>query len=363
MTVLADNQDYDACARVVLLTLVWLALVVPRRCEPASIGQEDGPASRSDEKGEGAEPKERLDPLFRVIDPARLQRAFDEMVGLDSGEVSRRPEASEIGEPVFFDLVRPLGDRKYSNELNYLFNSSTRNAPGLEVIEYESTFGDWRAAEIDLSYFNGNLEILTPFYQRTLGVGRRRNWVHGLQLSPDLYLRSGFVGGTAVYALGWKPEEKSKFSSLVFLGANRAIINGFHPTPAVGPPVAPGDRVFGAWRPTVNVDLFHELSEKFTLGFEADQFLRRGKAGEFVDFPFLTYKAGRHAFFQAGGGYYRFESRDQFTFFLHLNFVNPSTRRSADAKAKAEAHLDPEPDGGDEPGPIRRTFSRLLGDR
>jgi hypothetical protein len=227
------------------------------------------------------------------------------------------------------------------------------------VIEYEFTFGDWRSAEIDLSYYNGNLEVLTPFYQRTLGVGRRRNWVHGFQLSPDFYLRSGFVGGSAFYALGWKPEKESRFSTLIFLGANRALIGGFHPTPAGKPPVEPGDRVFGAWRPTVNVNLFYQLSEKFTLGFEADQFLRRGKAGEFVDFPFLTYKPGKHVFMQAGGGYYRYESRDQFTFFLHLNFVNPSTRRPAEAKAEA----DSEPDGSDERGPIRRVLSRFLGDR
>jgi len=335
------------------LAVVWLVTGLVARAP----GQESG--ERSDRGGDPAEKPGRLDPLFRAIDPARLQKLFDEMVGLDSGEVSRRPEVPEIGEPVFFDLTRPLGDLKYGNELNYLFNSSTRNAPTLQVIEYEYTFADWRAAELDLSYFNGNLEILTPFYQRTLGVGRRRDWVHGYQVSPDLYLRSGFVGGSAVYALGWKPEEKSKFSSLIFLGANRALIGGFHPTPAGVVPSNPGDRVFGSWRPTVNVNLFYSLSEKFSLGFEADQFIRRGKAGEYLDFPFLTYKPGRHAFFQVGGGYYRFESRDQFTFFLHLNFVNPSNRRTREDEGRGESGEEK----SDDSGPIRRCLDRLLGDR
>ena len=164
------------------VAVAWLALAGTARlvAQEAAGGE---PSGRPDRGDDAAETPGKLDPLFRAIDPARLQRLFDEVVGLDSGDVSRRPEAPELGEPVFFDLTRPLGDRKYGNELNYLFNSSTRNAPTLQVIEYEYAFADWRAAELDLSYFNGNLEILTPFYQRTLGVGRRRNWVHGYQVS------------------------------------------------------------------------------------------------------------------------------------------------------------------------------------
>jgi hypothetical protein len=140
------------------LAFTWLALAAMTRAEaqeptspePSRSGREDSSA-RPDRGDDAAESPGRLDPFFRAIDPSRLQRLLDRWVGLDSGDVSTRPEAPEIGEPVFFDLTRPLGDRKYGNELNYLFNSSTRNAPGLQVIEYEYTFADWRAAELDLS--------------------------------------------------------------------------------------------------------------------------------------------------------------------------------------------------------------------
>ncbi len=342
------------------LAIVGLALAFATPARGAFEEPEPASTGRADQGGESAEAPGPLDPFFRAIDPARLQRGFDRFFGLDSGDASKRPKAPEIGEPVFFDVTRPLGDLKYNTELNYLFNSSSRNAPGLQVIEYEYTFGDWRAAEIDLSYFNGNLEILTPFYQRTLGVGRRGNWIHGYQVSPDLYLRSGFVGGTAVYALGWKPEAESRFSALAFLGANRALIGGFHPTPAGRSGVAPGDRTFGAWRTVANLDVFYKLTEKLSLGFEADQFIRPGRAGEYLDFPFLTFEPGKHAFFQAGGGYYRFESRDQFTFFLHVNLVNPSTRK---AEGTSRGELGEPTTEADEPGPVRRAFGRLLGDR
>ena len=349
--------------RLAVAFAAWLAFGAVRLVPAQEAGLPDpsriGRPAEGGEETEDSERKGQLDPLFRAIDPSRIQSLFDRIVGLDSGDRSRRPKAPKLGEPVFFDLTRPLGDLKYGNELNYLFNSSTRNAPGLQVIEYEYSFGDWRAAELDLSYYNGNLEILTPFYQRTLGVGRRGNWVHGYQVSPDLYLRSGFVGGSAVYTLGWKPEAESRFSTLIFAGANRSLIGGFHPTPLGGPTIAPGDRTFGSWRPTINVNLFYKLSEKFSLGLEADQFIRRGPAGEYLDFPFLTIEPGEHAFFQLGGGYYHFESRDQFTFFLHLNFVNKSGRKPREEASRG----GPEPENPDEPNPIRRCLDRLLGDR
>ena len=370
-------------ARDRMLALVaggWLVLAAMTRLDaretslpagmpdPSGIGRPgfgeglDERSGRADQGDDAAEEPGRLDPIFDAINPARLQRLFDRAVGLDPGDRSRRPRVPEIGEPVFFDLTRPLGDREYANELNYLLNPSTGNAPTLQVIEYEYTFADWRSAELDLSYFDGRLEILTPFYQRTLGVGRRRNWVHGYQVSPDLYLRSGFVGGSAVYVLGWKPEEESRFSSLIFLGANRALIGGFRPGPAsmsAGSAAGPGDRIFGSWRPEFNLNLFYKINEKFTIGIEDDLFFQSGKAAEYLAFPFLTYEAGKHAFFQVGGGYYHFESRDQFTFLLHLNFVNPSPRQAREERGRRD---EPDPTR-DEPGRLGRFLGRLLGDR
>ena len=311
---------------------------------PAAAAEKAGATGVPDAPGD--EEQERaglLDRIFEPIDPANLQRAIDRGFGLDAGDRSERPEAPEIGEPVFFDLTRPLGDMKYGNELNYLYNSSTRGAPGLQVIEYEYAFADWRAAELDLSYYDGNLQVLTPFYQRTLGVGRRGNWVHGYQFSPDIYVRSGFLGGSAVYTFGWKPEEASRFSTLIFLGANRSLIGGFNPgmsgpsasRPDPHPAGGAEDRVYGAWRPTFNVNFFYNLSEKFTLGIENDLFFQSGKASEYLSFPFLTFKPGEHLFIQVGGGYYHFESRDQFTFLLHVNLVNPSARRPRARRADA----------------------------
>lgn len=231
---------------------------------------------RLDPGAESAERPGLLDPVFGRINPARIQRRFDEWLGLDSDDRSDRPEAPEIPEPVFFDVIRPLGDLKYTSELNYLFNSSTRNGPTLQIIEYEYVFADWRAAELDLFYFNNKLEILAPYYQRTIGVGPKGNWVHGYQLSLDLYLRSGFLGGSPAYNFSWKPDRDSRFSSTFFVGANRALIGGFNPTPgglmAPLPAGAPDDRVFGAWRPMFNADFFYKLSEKWIVGIENDFF-------------------------------------------------------------------------------------------
>lgn len=203
-------------------------------------------SGRLDQGGSDAERPGALDPIFRVINPAEVQRAFDRAFGLDAGDESPRPRPPEIPEPVFFDVVRPLGDLKYGNELNYLFNSSTRNAPGLQVIEYEYIFADWRSAELDLSYFDGNLEILTPFYQRTLGVSRDGTRVHGYQLSLDDYVRSGFVGGTAVYALGWKPLRGFAVQHPPVRGGEPGPDRRVQPLPAGGEPQRPCVRIVAA---------------------------------------------------------------------------------------------------------------------
>jgi len=355
--------------------------IPPSWPDPAKLGRET-PQRGNGNEAEGDGP---LDPIFDLIDPARLQREVDRVLGPRFGwnrPKKERPEVPELGEPVFFDLTRPLGAKKYSNEINYLLNPSTKNAPTLQVIEYEYAFADWNSAELDLSYFNGSLEVLTPFYQRTLGVGQGGRSVRGLQVSPDLYLRSGFVGGSAVYAYGWKPGKESRFSLLSFLGANRILVGGFQfPNPnqsrfgSISPPEASigapsGDRVYGSWRPTFNLDLFYKLTEKLSLGIENDLFFGSGRSGEYFSFPFLTWEAGQHAFFQVGGGYYHFESRDQFTFLLHLNFVNPSVRGNDEDNSKAEdasKSANPEADPAEADAPhlraIRRWFRRHQADR
>ena len=273
--------------------------------------------------------------LLDPINPGRLQELLDKHLYPDLDTKPEKPEAPEIGEPIFFDLVRPLGSPKYSNEFNYLLNPSTRNAPTLQVLEYEYVIGDWDSIELDLSYYNRDLEILTPFYQRTLGVGRDGNWVHGIQISTDIYPRSKFVGGSAFYVYGWKPEKESKFSSLFFVGANRALIGGFAPIGSI-PHGNPGDRTSAAWRPTFNANFFYKLNDRFTIGIENDLLFQTGRSSEYLVLPFITYDISEHAFIQAGAGYYHFESVDQATFMLHVNLVNPGRSRKKSGNEKQD---------------------------
>ncbi len=345
-----------------MASVAWAGLVLNVHAQDVPFAR---PSDASSATGAQEDEAKRADPLARYFDPinpAKLQKGLDKLLGLDFGDESDKPPAPEIPEPVFFDLVRPLGSLKYGTELNYLLNPSTRNAPTLQVIEYEYVFADWRSVELDLSYFNGNLQILTPFYQRTLGVGPRRNWIHGYQLSLDLYLRSGFVGGSPTYIFSWKPREESNFSTTFFVGANRALIGGFEAPrslSAFAPPAMGGntDSTYGAWRPTFNADFFYKFNERWTIGIENDLFFASGKAGEYLSFPFVTYEAGEHAFFQLGGGYYHFENRDQFTTMAHINFLQPSRRKSRERDRESDS---------EEPRKESRLpgwLNRLLGDR
>ena len=329
---------------------------------PEKDGEEDGP----------------LDPFFDLVDPAQLQRGLDKALGnLFEQRRPRRelPEVPELGEPVFFDLTRPLGARRYSNEINDLFNSSTATAPTLQVIEYEYAFADWNAVELDLQFYDQILEIITPFYQRTLGVGRGGGSVYGIQVSPDIYRRSGFIGGSAVYVYGWKPSRESRFSTLSFVGVNRQLIGGFLAPSSVGSRlgsgVAPGatgaalNSIYGAWRPTFNFNAFYKLTETVSLGIENDLFFQSDRrSSEYLSFPFVTWEAGQHSFFQVGGGYYHFEGRDQFTCLVHLNFVNPAVKESGRDVGGGEGSGGPtegaegKEDDSTGPGPIRRWLTR-----
>jgi len=182
----------------------------------------DRPADRSGRRGEaesltaaGSEAGDlkRPDPLGPLLDPlnpARLHRRFDERRGLDADDQSDKPEAPEIPEPVFLEFTRPLGTLKYENELNYLIVAPTGRVPASQFLEYEYVFADWRAAKFEMEFSQGKLETLEPGYQRTLGVGRRHNWVHGFQVFPELFIQEKFdrrVGLQHVALGGCEPDD------------------------------------------------------------------------------------------------------------------------------------------------------------
>jgi hypothetical protein len=314
-----------------------------------------------------------LGPLFRTLNPARLHRRFDELLGLDADDQSDKPEAPEVPEPVFLEFVRPLGALKYENELNYLIVAPTGRVPAGQFLEYEYVFSDWRAAKLELEFAQGSLETLEPGYQRTFGVGRRHNWVHGFQIFPEIFMQEKFVGGTATYMFNWKPTEESAFSTSLWAGANRMMIQGPDATRLrlarqlagraaglSGPEAAEAaDRPAGVWRPLAVADAWYTLSPSVAVGVENDFFCSR-RFGEYLILPHVNWQPTVHIFVQVGVGYYRFGSVDQAVFMAHVNLVNPSHRRP-----RRESARDGTPGHSAGPGaaPFRGVFGRRFGGR
>ncbi len=320
-----------------------------------------------------------LEPLLGPLNPARLHRRFDELLGLDADDQSDKPEAPEVPESVFLEFTRPLGALKYENELNYLIVAPTGRVPASQFFEYEYVFADWRAVKLELEFVQGSLETLEPGYQRTLGVGRRHNWVHGFQVFPELFIQEKFVGGTAAYMFNWKPTEESAFSTSLWAGVNRTMIQGPDATRLrlsrlvtgraaglTGPDAAEAaDRPSGVWRPLAVADVWYTLSPSVAVGVENDFFCSR-RFGEYLILPHVNWQLTKHFFVQVGAGYYRFGTVNQAVFMAHVNLVNPSRRKPRrDSATDRESARDraPEPAAVADPAPSRGVFGRWFGGR
>jgi len=314
-----------------------------------------------------------LGPFLDPLDPGHLHRRIDEILGLDAGEQSNKPEAPEIPEPIFLEFTRPLGALKYEGELNYLIVANGR-IPASQFLEYEYVFADWNAAKFELEFSQGKLETLEPGYQRTLGVGPRHNWIHGFQIFPEVFVQEKFVGGTAAYMFNWKPTEESPFSTSFWAGANRTLIQGpdaarlrlsrLMAGRASGLPereaAALADRPAGVWRPLAVADFWYTLSPSVAVGVENDLFCSR-QFGEYLILPHVNWQPTKHLFIQVGAGYYKYGSVDQAVFMTHINLVTPSPRKPRrNFESERESARDRERAADEKSAPSRGALTRLI---
>ncbi len=299
--------------------------------------------------GSGAEAEELPDPLgglFDAFDPGRAHRRFDELLGLDP-ERSSKPRAPELPLAVFVESIRPLGALKYENQLNYFVGTFTGSAPTLQTLTYEYVFADWNAARIEIiSPRPGQVDAFGLGYQRTFGVGRDHNWAHGALVLPEVSLRgTGFVGGSALYTVAWKPEQESPWTIGLSAGANRASLanrpldgaarggDGSMTSRTEGTGASIPDR-FGmeredearVWRPFASGNLWYTASPELTFGVEGVAYAH-SRFGEYLVQPNLTWRPAKHFFVQLGIGWYEVGGRDQGSFMCRVNLINPSSRK------------------------------------
>ena len=281
-----------------------------------------------------------LDP----IDPARLQNVLDRWLGFDVRKVSDLPKPPEVPEPLYYDLMRPLGALKYDNETNYFLGSFTGKNPTLQLLELEAVVADWRAVELQLNFNNGVFVAAVPGYQRTLGVGPRGNWVHAYQIQVPVYVKSNIVGGRAAYFFAWQPSEESPWAAYLIAGAERVAVStgggsigpgAGHRGSRISSDSVPanlgpgGGPEIPVWRPLAAFDLFYTFNERLSVGVENDIFAHPSH-GQYVILPQFVWQPLVHISVKGGAGYFQQGSDGQATFMFRVMITQPTPRKNRD---------------------------------
>ncbi len=185
----------------------------------------------------------------------------------------RRP-GPNVPEPMVFDLIRPLGVRKGELEANVLgfvpfrrtrskppqfsfitgADQSTQNRPSFEwapEIEYGVT--DNFALEFELPLAEARIEAYKAAAQYTLGTAFNDQFIHGLQGILFLDRTNGAVSPTLLYIAAARFDPV--YSMLGMIGFSHEF---------------GGDNPNNPTQVLLNLTLFAELSQKWTLGLEVN---------------------------------------------------------------------------------------------
>ncbi|MEJ7638034.1 MAG: hypothetical protein WKF75_08650 [Singulisphaera sp.] len=232
---------------------------------------------------------------FDRLNPARLHRRLDEVLGFDTSDQSEKPEAPGIPRALFREVNGPLGAWKYQNQVNDFAAAFTGNAPDHQRLTGEYAFADWNVARFELAYLNGELETLLLGYHRTLGVGRATTGSTALVL-PEYFVKDGLIGGSALYTFGWKPEQFSPWSTAVSVGGPEGPVE-----------LANIEEEARIWRPLIDAGVWYTFSPSLSVGVETS-LLPSSQFGQYLVLPHVNWTPSEHVLLQLGAGYYQFGS-------------------------------------------------------
>jgi hypothetical protein len=127
--------------------------------------------------------------------------------------------ASDIPEPMVFDLIRPLGAKKGEFEANVLAQRAiTGPSQTIEwAPEIEYAIADGFAIELELPFEGAQVHEYKVGLQATLGTAG--NTIHGLHYLGIHDIGSGRTGHTLLYVLGVRWSEKISTLSMAGVGS------------------------------------------------------------------------------------------------------------------------------------------------
>ncbi len=192
-----------------------------------------------------------------------------------------RSTAEPLPEPMFFDLVRPLGARRGELEANVLVHASPARGKVGAVAwapEVEWALLDGLAVELELPLVGTELHAVKAAVQWTAPSPSSR-LQHGVQLIGERLLHEHGTEGTALYIAGGRA---GRLGLLAMMGARVSSL------PEVGPVLL------------ANPSAFVELGHGRAIGIEGNVAVADGVSGAAL--AQVHWQVARHLRVQLGGG-------------------------------------------------------------
>ena len=155
--------------------------------------------------------------LVAVVPSARAQDAQEEPFGAEDARAEQH--AVPIPEPLFFDLVRPLGALQGEFEANILGSFPISSLEDREIEwapEVEFAVFDGVALEFELPFDDGRLAAYKFAGQLTFGTGFDQRFIHGVQFIAEKLRKDDIWELSPLYLAGIRFNER--WSTLVMLG-------------------------------------------------------------------------------------------------------------------------------------------------
>jgi hypothetical protein len=167
-------------------------------------------------------------------------------------------EVSRIPEPMFFDLVRPLGAQKGELEMNALVGHQARSGDTEWAPEVEYVLADGYAVELEFPFENSTLAQYKVAVQGTLGVLAASKMIHGWQVIGRRTTDRGHYSGDALYINAYRFSDR--WSTLNMVGLRRTAFASTGQTVGL-----------------LNTNLFYNRSREVVLGLEINTELKSGR--------------------------------------------------------------------------------------
>jgi hypothetical protein len=203
------------------------------------------------------------------------------------------PQYPQIPEPMYFDLVRPLGARKGEAEINTLFNnfphSGRRAAHWAPEVEY--AFLDGYSIEFELPFENQYLQEYKTALQGTFGTAFDNRMVHGWQVIGNYLLEEDAASMDALYLLGYRFNER--WSVFTMNGLRQTQFNRR-----------------GKLMGIANATVFRDITPNVVVGVETNTEIARGARLLFLVIPQVHIQMGERYNLQIGMGLGKYSPGD-----------------------------------------------------